>query len=121
MEADLMRWMFESCQRPKRLTADFSVDEILYIVEDRVIGHRTFYDIVIMRTSQAAGDDKIQPFFCHFRKALNTQSRIWREPIRIQIANAIKARCPTNGLLRQQCAVKSKVEVLVVFRDTDLW
>ena len=51
VEADLMRRVLEPREFPERGAADLPVGEVLNIVKNRIVRHRTLDNIVVVRLS----------------------------------------------------------------------
>ena len=68
MKTYLMSRMIKLRQFPKSCSAYLSINIILYIIIYCIISHRSFNNIIRVRYSSSAINNKIKPFFCHFFK-----------------------------------------------------
>lgn len=71
-----MSWMLEFCQYPELFSGENSADEIGNIVPYLIVGHRSNYDVMRMRSSVPAGYDEVKPLFRHLIETQNIQIRI---------------------------------------------
>lgn len=120
MEADLVRRMLEFSEFPERGAADLPVGEVLNIVEDRVVCHRTFDDVIVMRLAGAAGDDEIEPFFGHVRKIQHFERCVRRIFVFVYDSDSAESGCPTDSLREKSGTIKSEIEILMVASRPDL-
>lgn len=120
VEADLMRRVLESREFPERGAADLPVGEILNVVEDRVVCHRTFDDVIVMRLAGAAGDDEIEPFFGHVRKIQHFERCVRRIFVFVYDSDSAESGRPTDSLREKGSAIKTEVEILMVTSRPDL-
>lgn len=65
MEGNLMRRVLESSQLPERISGNFSIYKLLNAVENLIIRHGPFHNIIRMCLPVSALYDEIQPFFIH--------------------------------------------------------
>ena len=108
-------------QFPECGSGYFSVNEILDIVEYRVVRHRAFHYVIVVGLPQSTGDNEIQPLLCHIRKRLGSERIIRGVLIAVEIAKATKPLRPTYRLLFKQSTVEPIMEVLVVSGYDDTW
>ena len=104
--------MLEFRKLPERRSRYLAVYEVLNIVVDGVVRHRTLYDVVRMRVAMTAGNNEIKPFLGHLREEKRVETRV-RGVVEVrQPSLPGEPHSPTNGLLAQYCAVESRTEVL---------
>lgn len=107
-------------QCPKRFSTDISINEILYIVINCVIRHRSFHNVVIMGFAMTARRYEVQPFLRHFGENEHSQRRVWGIFILVDASFSREAHSPSNRLRIESGGVKTKIEIFVKPRDADL-
>ena len=117
MKTYLVCWSFELCKLPKCCTRNFSINKTLYVVENSVISHWAFNNIIIMRVSAPARHNKIKPFFSHSRENKYTKIRRRNIIIFIDYSSPAVPRCPTLRLFLEIRTVEAEIKILMIFRS----
>ena len=114
MKADLVRWLFKSSQCPECLPTDFSVHKLLNIVKNRIIGHRSFNNVICMRMSRSTRGNKIQPFLRELLECKNTKGCTWRIQVFIDNAMTVMPNSPASCLFSIKCTLKPEIKIFMI-------
>lgn len=105
--------VLETGKHPELLTGQNAVDivgnEVVYLI----VCHCTNYDVIAVRFSMAAVDDKIEPFLRHFPEFENVQAGLHAHRIGAHYT-AVESLRPALSLLSDDCAVKAKAKIFCV-------
>ena len=98
--------VFEFCQYPELLSGDYSCYEIFDVVEDLVVCHCSYYDVVVVLNAISAVYYEIQPFVCHAFEIADGQGLVGSIFINADCGSFL-SHCPSFGLSLEFCAIES--------------
>ena len=110
--------ILEFSKHPELFSGDNTVDIVRYIVVYLVVCHCTYYNIMLMRLSAAAGNNEIQPCIRHFLEFKNIEFFVDEQRIDINNRRCISLR-PAFSLFFYDCAIEACSEILGITANND--